>query len=421
MRASVSKSKITGRVEAPASKSFTIRALMCAALARGESEIVNPLLADDTAVAWRVLEQVGVSFTSQNNIWQVHGDSLHAPQAELYCGDSAATLRFLTAICAAIPGECRLTVGASLAKRPIKPLIEALRQLGVDCASVWDFPPVTVRGGVVNGGIVVMPGNISSQFISAMLLLAPLTRKGLTINLTTPLASKPYVLMTLDCLKQFGISVAHNDDLSQFKVLPQAYQPTRYAVEGDWSSASYLLALGAIAGDVEVGNLNTGSLQADRALLDILRDMGAKIEISENSVRVRQSKLKGVRADLTDCIDLLPTVAVLAALADGQCELSGIARARLKESDRVSAVSEGLRGMGVAVTLGSDSLIVTGGKPRGAVIDSRCDHRIAMAFSVLGAAAGDTVIEGAGCVSKTYPDYWREFQNVGGKVQIDEK
>ena len=183
-----------------------------------------------------------------------------------------------------------------------------------------------------------MPGNISSQFISALLLIAPFARKEISIRLTTPMTSKPYVLMTLWCLKQFGINVQTSID--KFVVRRQRYQPTRLEMEGDWSSASYFLALGAVSEGIEVVNLSTASLQGDRVILDFLRNMGAVVKISGDSVIVSRGDLKAIHADLSDCIDLLPTVAVLAALAKGKSEFSGIERARIKESNRVAAVKK---------------------------------------------------------------------------------
>jgi 3-phosphoshikimate 1-carboxyvinyltransferase len=180
-----------------------------------------------------------------------------------------------------------------------------------------------------------------------------------------------------------------------------------------------LLALGALAGEVEVNNLDMESLQGDRMLIDFLKEMGASVITGRNSVIVIQSKLKAIKTDLSDCIDLLPTMAVLAAAADGVSEFIGIERARIKESDRVAVVQEGLARMGIYVTAEKNRMTVTGSKPQGALIDSKGDHRIAMAFSLLGTMSGNMVIDGAECVTKTYPEFWDVFKNLGGKVQID--
>ncbi len=419
MKILVSKGGTSGRLAAPASKSYTIRGLMCAALAQGESRILSPLVSDDTEAARNVLGQIGATIRREPDGWQISGGSFHKPENALFCGDSAATLRFMAAICSQVPGECRLVPGPSLAQRPVKTLIQALRQLGVDCSAWGDFPPVTVRQSHLSGGTTELPGNVSSQFVSALLLIAPLTERGLTIRITTPLESKPFVMMTLDCLDKFGIEIAAARDLQKFSVAPQPYKPAEYRIEGDWSSASYFLALGALAGPVTVTNLNPLSAQGDKIMLDLLKDMGARVSIDKDTVTVRKSELRALKTDLTDYIDLLPTVAVLAAAADGASELGGINRARIKESNRVAAVREGLEKMRIKVHEEKNRLLIEGGTPRGAAIDSKNDHRIAMAFGVLGTIAGETLINDADCVSKTFPDFWEALSRIGGKVAQD--
>ena len=448
MKVTVNKSEVKGKVRVPSSKSQTLRGLMCAALSRGESEIVNPLISEDTAAAVDVLSKVGVSIKQEEGLWRVTGGTFREPEKDLYCGESATTLRFMTAICSIIPGQCYLVGGPSLSKRPVKSLVEALKMLKVKCSMEGKTtPPVTVEGGTLKGGVTELPGNISSQFISALLLVAPFAEEKVSIKLSTPLTSKPYVLMTLRCLREFGISVSREFD--RFIVTRQRYKATRFAVEGDWSSASYFLALGAFSEGIEVENLSTSSLQGDRVILDFLRGMGAKVRITGNTVTVSRGNLRAIHADLSDCIDLLPTIAVLAALADGTSEFTGIERARVKESNRVAAIREGLSKMGVAVTEDRDRLTVAGlatekpavdeddeeeteeggageeGKsadgavpePEAIVIDSKDDHRIAMAFAVLGTAVGGITIDGAECVAKTYPGFWDELKSVGGELE----
>ena len=420
MRASISKSGISGRVISPSSKSYTIRGLLCAVLARGESEIIRPLGSDDTEASLGVLSKVGVRVRQQKDCWQVNGGNLHKPEGDLFCRDSALTLRFMTAIASIIPGQCHLTAGPSLAQRPIEPLIQALRQLGVDCHYQAKPACVIVNGNKLIGGVTNLPGNISSQFVSALLLVSPFTDEGMTIKVTTPLESQSFVLMTLECLKLFGIKVKFSADLREFETARQVYQPTKYIVESDWSSASYLLAMGALTGEVVVENLNPESFQGDKAIINFLKDMGALVTIDQNSIRVRKSRLKAIKTNLIDCIDLLPTLAILAAAAEGESQFTGIARARLKESNRVVAIREGLERMGIKVTEEEDRLSITGASPKGAVIDSKNDHRIAMAFSLLGSLAGGTTIEQAECVGKTYPEFWEILKGVGGEVKLDE-
>jgi 3-phosphoshikimate 1-carboxyvinyltransferase len=444
MKISVHKSALKGKVRVPSSKSLTIRGLMCAALCRGTSEIVHPLVSEDTSAAADVLGKIGVGVQKGNDVWRVTGGSLRAPGGELHCGESATTMRFMIAICSLIPGTHTLVGGPSLTQRPVKSLVEALRRLGIKSTlGGKTTPPVTIEGGTMRGGLTEIPGNISSQFISALLLIAPFTQKVMSIKLTTPMTSTPYVLMTLWCLKKFGINVRR--EAIRFVVPRQRYLPTRLEVEGDWSSASYFLALGALSEEgVTVENLSTATLQGDRVILDLLRRMGATVRIAGNAVTVSAGALKAIRADLSDCIDLLPTVAVLAALADGKSELTGIERARIKESNRVAAVREGLQKLGVEVNEDAGRLTIIGLKtpkkveegkeegetekdkeaetaipppPESVLINSHSDHRIAMAFSVFGASEGGVVIDGAECVAKTFPDFWESFQSVGGKLE----
>ena len=268
---------------------------------------------------------------------------------------------------------------------------------------------------------MLLPGNISSQFISALLFIAPFAERRLDIKLTTMLESKPYILMTLKTMEDFGVKTQHSADLREFKTLRQDYKPAKYRVEGDWSAASYFLALGSLAGEVRVNNLNTKSLQADKNILDILREMGATVQIEEDGVSVKQSRLIAIKADLSDCIDLLPTMSVLAAVADGTSEFSGIERARLKESDRVQSVKTGLEAMGISVKERKDKLTISGGTPRGALINPAKDHRIAMAFALLGSICDGVVIKDSECVSKTYPGFWEEIKKVGLRIKEDEQ
>ena len=392
---------------------------MCAALANGQSEIERPLYADDTEAGRDVLQKIGAGIVEKGGSWVVNGGHFRQPDSELYCRDSAGTLRFMTAICSLVPGACHLTAGLSLSRRPILPLVASLRKLGVNCYSEGTRALVTVEGGRLEGGETDLPGDVSSQLVSAILFIAPLAEKGINLELTPPVESKPYISMTIDCMKQFGVRVEHSPDFINYRVKPQAYKPARYRAEGDWSSASYLLALGAVAGEVDVSNLSRSSRQADRRVWILLNQMGADIHAAHDSVRARKSALKAIKADLSDCIDLLPTMAALAAAANGVSELTGISRARLKESDRVAAVKEGLKRMGIPVREERDTMFITGGAPQGAVVDSMGDHRIAMAFSILGVLAGDTVIEDAGCVSKTYPEFWNVLKGLGGGVVLD--
>jgi len=412
MRISIEQSEINGEIRVPPSKSYTIRGLMCAALAKGESSLINPLSADDTLAAADVLKTVGIRIRENTSGWKVSGGNFAQPQSSLNCRESAATLRFMTAISSLVPGESHLIMGSSLAKRPIEPLIKALRAWGAKIE--WNsLSGITVKGGNLAGGITEIPGDISSQFVSALLLVAPLTEKQSIIRVTSPLESRSYVMMTLECLNNFGIQIETNDVLNEFQIDSQTYQPSNYEVEGDWSSASYLIALGAAGGKMRLSGLNLSSLQSDRIMLDLVKEMGAWILVEDNYFTVITGRLQAIKADLNECIDLLPTLAVLASLAEGTSEFTGIRRARFKESDRVLAISANLQNAGIKVKVEDDRIYITGGRISPTVINPYGDHRIAMAFSIIGVARGGILIDQAECVSKTYPDFWSVLKNSG--------
>lgn len=421
MKVTIYKSIINGSVRAPSSKSYTIRALMCAAMASGKSRINFALNSDDTKASLNVLRKVGVRIDQEEESLLVNGGMFHEAQCDLYCSDSATTLRFMTAIASVIPGKTRLVSGPTLVKRPIEPLIQVLRQIGVNCYLCENESTVVVEGGGLNGGLVKLAGNVSSQFLSALLLIGPFAEKGIRIKLNSPLQSKPYILMTIECLKKFGIHIEFSENFTQFMVTKQFFRPTEYVVEGDWSSASYLLALGAVTGRIEMKNLKLESMQGDKILLYFLREMGALIESNEDSIIVKSSGLRAIKADLKDCIDLLPTMAILAATATGTSEFVGISRGRIKESNRVAAVVEGLRRLGLEITEERDRLLITGNEPHNAIIESWKDHRIAMAFAILGLKNGGITINNADCVSKTFPGFWKIIEHVGGQITISDK
>jgi len=419
MRVEIRRSEVEGTVSAPPSKSYTHRALICSALAHGTSRILSPLRSDDTEATCRVLGNLGVNLIEGEDFWRVEGGELQRSGSELFCGESGTTLRFMTALCALVDGESKLTCRPSLSHRPIVPLLEGLKQLEVDCRSTNGSPPIVVRGkGRVRGGEVELRGDVSSQFVSALLFISPLTDDGVSLKLTTSLESKPYVSMTMAIQREFGVEVHASGDMREFNIKRQSYQPTDFKVEGDWSSAAFLLAAGALAGRVTVEGLNVESLQADAFIIDVLKQMGANVEIQKDAISVSKSSLTGGEFDVSDCPDLFPIVAALGAAAEGRSVLYGIERLRYKESDRVKAVVEGLQSMGIETVQHEDSVVIVGGAPQGGVIHTWSDHRIAMAFAVLGLVAeGKTTILDADCVSKSYTGFWNEMEVLGMKVR----
>ena len=280
MRVTVERSKIHGRIEAPSSKSMTHRGVICSALAQGRSQVKHPLSADDTEATLRVLQALGVGVGKLKGSWIIEGGELNPPTEDLDCGESGTTLRLMTAVCALVEGLSVLKGGPSLSSRPVEPLLEALRQLGVACESRGGYPPVRVHGkGGFAGGEVSIRGDISSQFVSALLLIAPFARDQLRVKVTTRLESAPYVGMTLDAMRAFGVQAEASEGYREITVKRQVYTPTTFAVEGDWSSGAYMLAAGALAGKISVENLHPGSRQADAAITEVLAKMGAEVKV----------------------------------------------------------------------------------------------------------------------------------------------
>jgi 3-phosphoshikimate 1-carboxyvinyltransferase len=414
----ISPSTVRGEILAPPSKSMTHRAIFCSALSKGTSKIFSPLVSDDTEATCRVLKNIGVEIIQKNGVWEIRGGELTKPSEDLYCGESGTTPRMTTAVCALVNGTCRLTGGPSLSQRPIEPLLEALRQLDIDCESQEGHLPVTVKSkGRIKSGEVKIRGDISSQFISALLLISPFTKR-LIIKLTTGLESKPYVKMTIDTQKRFGVEISNSKDMRTFSAISQAYKTTSLKIEGDWSSASYFLSAGALAGEILVKNLNFQSHQADKEIIKILEDMGAHFDKGKNSIKSYGTNLRAIEYNLKDTPDLFPIVASLCAVAKGCSTLTGLERLRYKESDRVKAMSEGLRRMNIKVKEKNNSIMIKGGTPVGSVIDPYRDHRIAMSLAILGLIAkGNTKIINAECVSKSYPEFWGELKKMGALMR----
>jgi 3-phosphoshikimate 1-carboxyvinyltransferase len=301
MKVTIERSEIDGRIEAPSSKSMTHRAVICSALAQGESQVNRPLVSDDTDATLRVVHAIGAGVEKSKGSWIIEGGELNPPEEDLHCGDSGTTLRLMTAVCAIFRGTSVLKGGPSLSGRPVEPLLDALRQLGVQCESNDGYPPVKVHGrGGIDGGEVLIRGDISSQFVSALLLVAPYARKQLRVKVTTRLESAPYVGMTMDAQRAFGVQVEVSEGYREMLVEKQRYTPTEYAVEGDWSSGAYMLAAGALAGKVSMENLIQDSRQADTAIVGVLGEMGAKLRFLGERVGVDFAEISGIDWDLTD-------------------------------------------------------------------------------------------------------------------------
>jgi len=400
----------------PGSKSYTHRALMAAALAAGESVLTNALAAEDTELTARALTQLGAGIDWQGTTIRVTGrGGRWRPVAEpIYLGNSGTSMRFLTALAALGEGEYLLTGTDRLCQRPLEELLDALRQVGVQAVSERGdgCPPVRVTGGLT-GGRARLSGGTSSQYLSALLFIGPLAPKGLEIDITGELVSRPYVDLTLEVLSDFGISY-YREGYRYFQ-LPggQCYLPQDYAIEADASSASYFWAAAALtSGRVTITNLSLESSQGDAAFPEVLGRMGCAIESTPAGLTVQGGPLRGVEVNMATMPDLVPTLAVLAAFAAGDTVITGVAHLRHKESDRLQAVAAELARLGIEARETADGLVIRGGTPKGAVIQTYNDHRIAMSFAVAGLKTPGVSITDPDCVAKSFPDFWEFFHRL---------
>jgi 3-phosphoshikimate 1-carboxyvinyltransferase len=417
LKVTISPNTLNGTVKAPPSKSMTHRYLIITSLADGDSLIEGPLRSDDTYATVEGLKKLGISIDDLADNWKIKGGSLSPSETVIDCRESGTTLRFLIGLCSLLEKHCTLTGSPSLIRRPNKPLLSALEKLGVHVQSIEGFPPITVRGRL-KGGEAEIPGDISSQFISSIILAAPYAEKPLTLRIQPELESKPYVHLTLDAIKNSGVVPEYSDNLGLIKIPTGKYNPTRIKIEGDWSSASYMLAAGAVAGKIHIDNLDITSKQADIEIIRILDKMGAYVKIKGNRVTTEKSNLSGIDLDLRNCPDLFPMVACLCSVAEGSSTLTGLERLKIKESDRLEAMIEGLRKLGIKITKSRETITIKGGTPSGATIDPYNDHRIAMSFAIIAnAARGKTTIINPECVSKSYPSFWNDLKQVGAELK----
>ena len=420
MEARITRSRARGVLRPPGSKSYTIRGVLCAALAAGQSNIHGALDSDDSSAVVSCVQALGADVQGTGGTLAVNGCDEVPRSSNLYCGESGATFRFLLAIAAAIPAKTVVRCAPSLARRPVRPLLASLEELGALCELDPTTGTVTVIGTTRQGGDVHLKGGVSSQFLSGLLLSGPLYRDGLDVHLDTPTVSQRYVAMTMQCMNSFGARVEVSNGGCHYSVAPAKYRPADYSVESDWSAAAPLLALGALGGDVTVEGLREDSLQADVRALALLRSAGAQLESVHDGFRATRSPLREYEMYVDDAIDLLPIGCAIGAVAPGKSVLRGIERAREKESDRVAAMADGLDKCSVPVSVEKHRILVSGGSARGARVSSFNDHRIAMAFGVLGSATGGMIVEDADCVAKTYPGFWDDLRSLGVEVECHE-
>jgi 3-phosphoshikimate 1-carboxyvinyltransferase len=418
--------RLEGAVRAPPSKAHTHRTVIAASLSNGRSVIINPLRCRDTEATIKACSILGANIKWCEKGYSLVVDGFSKPEAPnniINCRGSGSTIRFLTSVCALADGVSILTGDNSLRKRPMQPLLEALNQLGARCFSARDDgkPPIIVLGGGIKGGETSLAGDISSQFISSLLFAVPMAQEETVISVVTPLESKSYVEMTLDILKRHNIKVEYSRSYDRFNVpCSQEFKPAKHFIEGDYSSAAFLLAAASIiSSKVTVTGLRKQTIQGDKAIVNVLKEMGVSISLNEKGVEVLGSEnIDSIDVDLRDSPDLVPVCAVLACFAEGKSIIRGVRRLRFKESDRLSALASELGRMGAKISVNQDLMIIEGSaKLHGTHVYSHRDHRIAMACAVAALRAeGKTVIHGIECVKKSYPNFVDDLKLLGGRL-----
>lgn len=409
MKKMIRPGPVRGTVPAPASKSLAQRAAAIAALTRGETRILNFSTCRDSAAALAVSKDLGAGVRVLGDRVTVRG-GLNPRTRLIHCGESGLCMRLFSAVAALWDGDITLDGLAPLRKRPISMAEAPLRRLGARVESAGGFPPLKVRGPL-QGGEAHVDGSVTSQFLTGLLIGAPLAPGDSTLTVSG-LKSAPYVDMTLEIIHAFGVKIHREGD--RF-LIPgnQAYRPREYRLEGDWSAASFFLVAGALAGDVSVTGLSADSAQADRAILSLLKAAGANVQRIPDGFRAMKKELRPFEFDASHCPDLFPPAAALAAHCPGESRIKGAGRLVFKESHRGRALEAELGKLGARIRTDLDVMVIEGGGLEGGEAFSRGDHRIAMSLSVAALAArGPSTIEGAGCVAKSYPNFYADLNGI---------
>ncbi len=411
--------KVDATVKVPGSKSYTNRALITALLANGGSVIKNALISEDTRVMISCLNEIGVHVNEvpEENTLVVKGCAGKIPvkKAKLFASNAGTVVRFLTAALTLGNGQYEIDGIERMRQRPIQQLIDALNHLGADVVSKegTGCPPVLINANGLSGGTVKVPGNISSQYISAVLLSASYANNDVRIIVIDDLASKNYIDMTIDVMNKFGVTVERNSYKEFYVKAGQNYRGCEYMVEPDASGASYFFAAAAITGGkIRVEGLGEGSLQGDATFVDILEKMGCRTRKSQDWLEVEGGELVGIDVDMNDTPDVVQTLAPVAAFAEGTTRIRNVRNLRYKETDRISAIVNELKKVGVAVKEYEDGLEINPSPPHAAQISTYNDHRMAMSFAILGLRTKGIIIENPKCVDKTFPDFFERLEKL---------
>ena len=417
-------STLNGEIKVPPSKSLSHRAIIASALCDGESTIKNILLSQDILRTCYGVKAFGAKIdydqegSGDTQTLNIRGNSkIKVVNKTIDCGESASTLRFLIPLATLTKESISFKGSGRLSQRPLDPYYEIFRMQNLPYESKEGKLPLSIHG-ILNAGTFRIPGDISSQFITGLLFVLPLLKEDSFIKITSPLESKAYVDLTIDLLNKFSIKV-DNKNYKEFYIAGnQRYKPRHDAIEGDFSQAAFWMVAGILGGEITISQLNIHTLQGDQMILEIIKKMAGHIIIEEEIITSLFSKTRGITIDVRHCPDLVPIIAVLAALSKGITKITNAGRLRIKESDRLEAITKGLNKLGAKVIELEDQLIIEGVETlRGGVVDSYHDHRIAMALAIASIKCTQPmIINNSDVVKKSYPNFWQDFSRLGGRI-----
>jgi 3-phosphoshikimate 1-carboxyvinyltransferase len=420
MNCKVEKSKIKGEINCPSNKSYTHRGIFLASLAGNNSKVENVLLSADTKATIEACKKFGaVIEVNDSDIIVKKSIKIGINVPEINTENSGTTIRIAIGIASLFSEEIILTGDASLQKRPMQPLLDALSSIGAKCSSTNGNPPIKIKGSII-GGDIRIPGNLSSQFISSLLISAPLTKNGINLTIEGDLVSKPYLDATIATMRKFGVSVKTLIPYKKYNITPQIYKNTTFSVPIDFSSLALLLSCTVLNGEDVVIKGSIGNLpQGDEAFIDFLEQLGVSVTINDNEIKIKSpEKLKGGKFDLRNSPDLLPPLAILSLISSKPIEIVNVKHARLKETDRIAILARELPKIGIKVDEKEDGLILeSSDSVMGAKLDSENDHRLFMAFCIAGTYIGNCIVTDSKSVEVSYPNFIEEMNRLGAKIE----
>lgn len=421
MKCKVEKSKISGEIVCPPNKSYTHRAIFLASLAGNNSRVDNILFSADTLATIEACKKFGAEIKIQNSSVIVKNPiKIGTKVPEIDTKNSGTTIRIAAGIASLFPQEISLTGDSSLKKRPMQPLLEALSSMGAQCDSTNGKPPIKIKGRI-SGGEVKIPGNLSSQFISSLLIIAPLTEYGISLDIQGNLVSKPYLDATIATMRKFGVTVQTRIPYKKYNISPQMYKTNMFTVPIDFSSLALILSAAVLNGENISVKGNIGNLpQGDEVFIDILEQLGVTVTIGEEEIKIESpQKLMGGKFDLSNSPDLLPPLAILSLKTSKPIEIVNVKHARLKETDRIAIISREMVKVGIKVQENDDGLVLENTKNlTGTELNAEKDHRLFMAFCIAGMYIGNCIITDPESVDVSYPNFVNEMIRLGAKIQV---